>query len=616
MAEERCAFDELDGKTKLYLERIYGAQKGETGLSANNIQYIRELNSSEEGFLGNKASINLSGSVLQTLYKIKGKILPLKFNMAINKLMASEEALRLNYCPLENRTVAVVFSERRGLPSIVFRNLENFEEDELDGILRKIMDTEMRQGFDVRHDHLIRFMILHTGADEYAVIVTAVQAMLVNFNVRNVFRLAQGANLLAAAHEEERFALIEKMAAPVRDYWSKVLNKLPPLALIPYMRQGSKKLDSRQKNYVMKIPSNIQSDLRKQAKENKMMLMSILHAAWSFLLEQQNNCRDVAYCLLVPRNQGNSAVHSLVPMRMQVESGMAVNAIITKAFQQFVISKPYAALAHRDIAPLIGSQEEYFDHFLSFADFFQSGKKYVEVDGLMDGAVILQNTLDVRNIRLALNFTDDEGQTGIKIIYNEDSFTDNNIRMLADHYLLVLQQLLTDWNLPYDAFLARLQSHWEQEIQQLPQEDSRKVLQDYISRLALLQECDRGLVQLFIRDAKVSTHFEGDRIADKEIEENLVFVVKGKVARYLETGDGWYNALDIKSENTWINEIVLLPDHRCRLSAEVLTDQAVLLTVPLLVIQRLLNGSPRLSQNVIQHILRQMERYQKLWMQS
>ena len=124
------------------------------------------------------------------------------------------------------------------------------------------------------------------------------------------------------------------------------------------------------------------------------------------------------------------------------------------------------------------------------------------------------------------------------------------------------------------------------------------------------------MVQLFIRDAKVSTHFEGDRIADKEIEENLVFVVKGKVARYLETGDGWYNALDIKSENTWINEIVLLPDHRCRLSAEVLTDQAVLLTVPLLVMQRLLNGSPRLSQNVIQHILRQMERYQKLWMQS
>ncbi len=616
MAGERQVFAGLDSRTQVFLERIYGAQTGDNGLSAHNIQYIRELSSSEESLLGARASINKSGSILQTLYKIKGRILPLKFNMAVNSLMADAEALRLNYCPLENRTVAVVFEERRELPSIVFRNLEDLPADELDGNLRKIMDTEMRQGFDIRHDHLMRFVILHTGMDEYAIIVTAVQAVLADFDVRNIFRLAQGAQVQPLVNRENGFALTEAMTAPVMEYWSNVLKNLPPMAKIPHMQASGKKADSRQKSYVIRVPRDIQSDLRKQAKDNKMMLMSILHTAWSFLLQQENQRQDVAYCLLVPASQGNSAAHSLVPMRIQVEAGMAVQEIITKAFQQFVISKPYAALASKDIASLIDNREENFDHFLNFADFFLKGKNYAEVAAQMDGTIVLQNTLDVRNIRLALNFYDDEGQTGIRFIYNEGIFTENSIRMLTEHYLLALQQLLTDWNVAYENFMEHLQKHWKQDLEQVPQEDSRKLLQNYISRLSLLQECDKGLVQLFIRDAKLSTRFEGDRIADDEIEKNLVFVVKGKVARSLETGDGWYNTLDIKSEGSWINETTLLPDRKTRLSAEVLTDQVVLLIIPLPAMQRLLTASPQLAQNIVQHAIRQMERYQKLWMQS
>lgn len=616
MAGERRAFADLDSKTQAFLEHIYGAQTGDNGMSAHDIQYIRELNSSEESLLGASASINKSGSILQTLYKIKGRILPLKFNMAVNTLTTAEEALRLNYCPLENRMVAVVFSERRELPSIVFRNLEDLPADELDGNLRKIMDTELRQGFDIRYDQLMRFVVLHTGVDEYAVIVTAVQAALVAFDVQNIFRLAQGGQVKPRTDKQKIPVLTEEMAAPVMEYWSNVLRDLPPIAHLPYIQAEEKKLHARQKNYVVSIPRDIQSDLRKQAKDNKMMLMSILHTAWSFLLQQENNCQDVAYCLLVPSSRESSAAHSLVPMRMQMETSLTVQKIITKAFQQFVVSKPYAALGSKDITAIIGKREKNFDHFLNFADFFMKGKKYEEVAASSDGSIVLQNTLDVRDIKLALNFSDDDGQTGIRIIYNEGNFTDANIGKLAAHFMLVLQQLLTDWNMPYENFMQRLQKRWEQELKQAPQEDSRKVLQDCISRLALLQECEQGQIQLFMRDARLFTRFEGDRIAAREIENNLVFVVRGKVARSLETGDGWYNTLDIKSENSWINETVLLSGRKAPLSAEVLTDQALLLMVPLAAFKLILAGSPHVVNNIIQHVIRQMERYQKLWLQS
>ena len=294
MADEKRTFAELDSTTQIFFECIYGAQKGMHGLAAKTIQYIRELNNREESFLGAKANVNTSGTVLQTLYKIKGKILPLKFNMAVNKMMATEEAFRLNYCPLKNRTVAVVFTERRELPSIVFRNLEDVPEDELDGTLRKIMETEMRQDFDLKHDLLIRFVILHTGVDEYAVIVTAVQAVLDGLNIHNLFRLAQGENVQPTASRDNGLVMTEKMAEPVMNYWSKVLSNLPPLPKVPYMRNIEEKAASRQNSYVVRIPLDIQSDLRKQAKDNKMMLMSILHTAWSFLLQQENECQDLA----------------------------------------------------------------------------------------------------------------------------------------------------------------------------------------------------------------------------------------------------------------------------------------------------------------------------------
>ena len=96
----------------------------------------------------------------------------------------------------------------------------------------------------------------------------------------------------------------------------------------------------------------------------------------------------------------------------------------------------------------------------------------------------------------------------------------------------------------------------------------------------------------------------------------MIFVIKGKLARSIETGDGWYNTLDILKENSWVNETMLLPQRRCHMSAEVLTEQAVVLYVPLNTVQKLIIKSPHLAHNIIQHSLRQLEKYQRLWIQA
>jgi hypothetical protein len=134
--------------------------------------------------------------------------------------------------------------------------------------------------------------------------------------------------------------------------------------------------------------------------------------------------------------------------------------------------------------------------------------------------------------------------------------------------------MLTDWNEPVEYFMERLKTRWEAKFQELDesQEDSRSIIQDALSRIALFQECEQGIIQLFILGAKLYTKFEGDRISEHEVENQLVFVLSGKVARSIECGDCWYKTLDILKENIWINENLMLPKHKVKISAEIITE--------------------------------------------
>jgi len=88
------------------------------------------------------------------------------------------------------------------------------------------------------------------------------------------------------------------------------------------------------------------------------------------------------------------------------------------------------------------------------------------------------------------------------------------------------------------------------------------------------------------------------------------------VARSIELGDGWYYTLDIQKEGSWLNETAMLPDRKSELALEVLTERAVILTIPLNKAQTIMEKTPLMARSIIQYVIRQMEKYQRLWIQS
>lgn len=604
------------------LEQIYGGQiSGEQGYSPNHITYVRELTAAEVGLFSSSSAMRPVGAIVQELYKIRGRLLPPHFNRALHNMVQECDALRLNYCPVGERILAVVLQERRDIAPVIYRNLENVDEEDLDITLRRIMDADLRQGFDVRHGMLLRFSVFHTREDEYAVLVTAVQALLSNFNVHRLFARAMGYDLPESSVQEQTTGQLAAMAAPVREYWGKMLDKFPLDCAIPRYEKR-RNVAQGQRAYLAHVPEPILSDLRGRAKSNKRMLVAILQTAWGILLQQANACRDVGFCLLVPRRKkeadGASSAPSLVPVRLQVQDRLTVQELVNKAFQQFVISQPYAALGRADIESIMGRQRGRFDHFLDFCDFFSEPQSFAAVAGSLEGQLVLQNFWDGRDSKLGLGFRQEENHLILSLQYDEAGFTQQGIEDLVAEYLLVLQQMLTDWNLDYDAFMERLGNRLQGERAAVETDKlgSRAVLQDYLSRLTLLQELEVGLIQLFMEYAKLKVFFEGDRVAAQDMAGNMVFLVSGRVARSMEMRDGWYYTLDIQKENSWLNETVMLPDSKTRISLEVLTEKAVILTIPLTAVKKIMERTNLLSKSIIQHAIRQMEKYQRLWIQS
>ena len=601
---KRLKFEMLPAEEQNFLTQIYGLQ---TGYTLKKILYVEEIETDKKFFF-DKNNFVSSSFFVQKLYKVSGQITPLKFNLTVSKLIEKTDELRMNYCTVDNRTLKIIFESRKEIPHIVYRNLSNAPD--IDSTLQNILEADMRQPCDLRHDNLIRFSVFHTGEEEYAVLITMPQLIVDSFDVRNFFRSVLNLEPLANT-EKQIFEFPVQSLEPIKNYWTKILQNLPPMPQLPF--SIIEKNFVNQKAYRATIPAAIMSDLREKAGSNKIMLMSIFQAAWAIILQEFNNVDDVAFSALIPDRK--TANLNSIPVRIKSSDSETVQNIVNSQFKQIIISQPYACNNFSIIQKILRPQNKTFDHFLSFGDFMKEEQPYSQAAALPDGNLVLQNSWNTQNTKLGIYFHYSENSTtSISILYNANKFSSNFGALISERFLFVIQQILTDWNLDYKNFLERLR--FRLQVEPSAKEDDTVYLQHFISQLKILQNKANGNLQRIIKIAKLTTYFEGDRISGKEMEENLIFVAEGKLVRSIDTGDGWYNTLDIVKENRWINEIVLLENCKTKLSAEVLTENAILMSIPLEEMKKIFKEIPSAEHEFLIHILKEMEKYQRLWIQS
>ena len=596
---------------KNILESVYGRQVSDGGYNPHKLEAIKNLDAHEKKFFAEKNFVSPNFFV-QTLYKVQGTVSPLKFNVAVNHLLKENENLRANFCNVGSRTIKVIRPQNSVKPEIIFRNFVLVEDDELDDEFRKILEADMRRDCDLRHDPLIRFAVYKTGDDECAVLVTLAQVVAQNFDAEKFF-----ADLFGLPTQDTPKKISDELPPKnqemIRDYWAKVLDKAPPAVALPYERNNFGAY--RQKNFRTKIPADILSDLRGRAQSNRVMLTAILQSAWGFMLQATNNRRDCLFCQIL--SAGDSSFNA-IPVRVTSENNLTVEKIVRGQFRQLVVSQPYSCVDWTTLENLTAHRKNLFDHFLSFKEFQSSELNYIDTPAEPLGKIILRNSWDARGMKLGVYFRYSEKNLSISFLYDENKFETLGVERLCARYELVLKQMLVDWNAKFSDFRANLARRFDSQnqIEITSREDSRKKIRDFLSQLPVLQGRYEGTIKLFENQAKIITRYEGDRISGDALKKNFVFVADGKLVRNVDAGDGWYNPIDVVGKNSFVNPTNLLDKQRLTLSAEILTEQAKLLTIPRDVLIETARNNSEVALTLMTYALEQMERWQVLWLQS
>lgn len=596
----------LNPDERSVLEQIYGRSVSDSGYSQNQIDEIRELTAEERRFFDRKNLISPHFYV-QTLYKIRGGILPNHFNRAVRSLLEADENFCANFCNVGTRTLKIVRARRGAFPEVVFRIL-NIEDDELDDTLTKIMEADRRRDFDIQRDYLIRFAAFRIAKTEAAVLVTMSQLLFDRFDSDSFF----GAVLGDSSYKKMTPKALPKVShveKRVREYWAQVLKDMAPPPAVP----GSKKPAGAysEQAYRMIIPPDILSDLRANTQASRAMLMAALQTAWGFVLQAMSNSSDVTFCQLVSNAGANGDFAlNLIPIRQKISPADTIESVVDQQFRQFVISRPYGFF---DWADLSIQKARPFDHFLSFLD-FKEEKSFTR----SKAGVVSRHLWDAQGMKLGVYFQF-AAHLSVTFQYDANQFLRNAGARLARIYDLALRQMLVYWHAPFADFMEKFRQLALAELDLVEKRataDARKVIVDFIMSNEILQGRHTGTTQDFVDSARLETYFEGDRISGALLDENLIFVVEGKLARNLDIGESWFMTLDIVKGGGWLNETIFLPKRRTTLSAEVLTEKAALLLIPLAKMEAVMRERPDTSLAIIEHVLRQMEKYQALWLQS
>lgn len=602
---------QLTADEKTILESVYGRQNFELiSYNPRRLESVEELTEQEKKFFAGKNFVS-SNFFVQTLYKVHGNITPLKFTVAVNRMIADNENLRANFCDLGSRTVKVIHPATAVKPEILFRNLMNFKDE--DEEFRKIFEADIRRQINIKTDPLIRFAVYKTNTNEFAVLVTMAHIISESFDAEDFFcKLFD----LPAELKPKKIpnSLPPKDYDAIREYWAKILDYAPPPAIIPYEQKSDKAY--RQHGFLATVPDDLLSDLLGHAQSNRLMFMAILQSAWGFMLQLTNKRRDCLFCQIA---SSDNFSFNVVPVRLTVDNDSTVEQIVRQQFRQLIVSQPYG-LSDWTVLDELTVQRKLFDHFLSFKEFTLSESnyaKYSETPAEPFGKIIYQNSWNAQDMKLSVYFRYSRNKLGIYFLYDAEKFPKGGIKQLCKLYLLILQQMLADWNAKAADFLSRLAKRMEAQTEaETPREDEHKRLRNFISQAPILQGRYGGTIGLFESHAELVTLYEGDRISGEMLNDNFIFVADGILSRNVDTGDGWYNTLDIIEKNGFINPTNFLEEQRFKLSATVLTEQAELLLISHDVFIEILRKNPEVAMSVMEYALEQLERYQILWLQS
>ncbi len=612
MSDGRNIAEELSEQEKKSLTEAYGSQiiLGSKVNAKERLESVHDLTEREIDFFGQEVS-DSTGLSVQMLYKHHGTIVPVRFVRIINLLVERDPMLRSGYFLAEERILRVTFSGLKSEIDVVFRNLAGNPADEIEEALSNYMEADMRHPFDLERGPLFRFAVFNTGKDEYAILLTVLGHLRNHFDIGRMLAGmgAEGAEDVrtpfagdTAAEEKPLAESKGQVGGDARRYWGQLLAGMPAMPALPGYRETGR--ISARKAYRLPGLEAYQDLLAKKSGGNKEKFICILQTAWCLFLQHVNKTSDVCCCVQMVVESGTVAGPVVIPFRLRAKDGYTVGATVEKQLGQLQASGSYGSVGRKGMAGLLGSQHGFFNHILNFGEFGGYAQAF-------SGGAVVENAWDMRGLPLAVCFRFRPSGIAASFLYDEGAFLPGGVERLAWEYEMTLHHVLTLWGSTLSDFHGKLAAAFSgQESALSTKEDS---VEKMLSEFPLFVGISMAGLQRLSAHASLSVRYEGDYIISFPAKPTVYFLAEGQLARLMDSGSGWLNMLDIVTDGAWVNETVLLPKCKSKSAAEVLSEEARLIAIPLEDFEAVLDTEPMLLRRLMLHTLKEMEKYQRYW---
>ena len=607
------ALDQIVGKYGIEIDDIYNLAPGQEWMFA-------------------QAKTVTSAFFTQALFRAVIKIKPSTFRQKVDEVCKAHDNLRTAFAH-ENmkKPYQVVLKNRTA--DLRFLDMSSTAAEDMDDVLKNIMDADRRRGFDLENDKLLRIAIYKTcEEDTYAILISQphinndgastgilLKELFLDYAMEGEGLPTEELDHVSFGKYAEWLENLDKTEEI--NYWKEVLKDLPPLTKAPGYVASNMTYDMSTKG--LSFESDVNKKIRKMQGTYKATISNIMMTAWGIMLQKLYGTSDVTFAAItsgrgveVQKSEMiTGGMVNAVPVRIRVEEDVTFATQVKNVQKQFTQSLEYSHCSPMELQDAIGRTEPIFDHLLNFhnfagADDFSNAPK-------IPGITLLDSeSFDNLSTDLCLYFMMQRGSFVCNFTYNKNTFTDTKIKILMDCFKQVLLQIaendpelkISQIECPDISVFAAADREEEAEKQNIT---------SFICGLSVFQGVDETALRELADFAKITSYVADDIIiSEKKQIDKLSFVMEGYVELAREAMDGWTNSLMSLKAGKLISVEGILEGVPTYTLARAISKEVKVLSFQREIIWKYIEKYPCISLNIMKELEGISKSYSFLWLSS
>ncbi len=410
-----------------------------------------------------------------------------------------------------------------------------------ENILKEIIDENLKRGFDLQKDTLLRVSYISFSDDINYMLLTNHHIILDGWSNSIVIndicmyytRLSKGDHFEQLLYECEVYRKSNSYGEFIQwiysqdknsalTYWKELCQNYNGSAEIVPMTE-ERKIKEKVQYEELSLHLDLTNQLMQIAKKNNVTMNNIFEAAWGMLLQKYNNSNDVIFGKVVSGREAPIAqiehvvgmFINTIPFRVTVNENMTVEQLLHEVKKQGIDGKNYEYCSLAEIQSALLSKENYIKTIVAFQNFYK-----IDLDSQLEMESVYSR--QITTYSLSVNADVREGRLRCRIRYNPIVYDREEIKGLLDHLVCIFD---------YIAYQSR---EYVKNIEMCTQHEYQRIQEEF-NHTKVEYPKDKTIIELFEEQVKRSPNVCAIKVGNHSLTYQELNQKANLIGKHLRT---------------------------------------------------------------------------------